>query len=71
MSTDHFIGAGEWAALLREARLEPLAVGFWRFVPAGDMPGWAAILMRALDPVGTALCVSSLRGGCYVKAVKA
>ena len=65
-----FVGASEWAALLHQARMEPLAIGFWRFVPAGDMPRWAAVAMRALDAVGSAVSVSSFRGGCYVKAVK-
>lgn len=70
LSTDRFLSAAEWRPLLRDARLEPLAIGHWRFVPAGDMPRWAALFMRLLDGFGAALGISSWRGGCYVKAVK-
>jgi 2-polyprenyl-6-hydroxyphenyl methylase/3-demethylubiquinone-9 3-methyltransferase len=70
LSTDHFLNGNEWQALLCEAGLRPLAIGYWRFVPAGDMPRWAALLMRLLDGLGAALRISSWRGGCYVKAVK-
>jgi ubiquinone/menaquinone biosynthesis C-methylase UbiE len=70
LSTDRFVGRGEWPALLREADLQPIDIGTWRFVPAGDMPAWAATPMRFVDGIGHALRISSLRGGCYVKAVK-
>jgi 2-polyprenyl-6-hydroxyphenyl methylase/3-demethylubiquinone-9 3-methyltransferase len=71
LSTDRFLSRADWQALLDEARLKPAAFGHWRFVPAGDMPQWASLLMRVLDRMGAALSVSSWRGGCYVKAVKA
>jgi 2-polyprenyl-6-hydroxyphenyl methylase/3-demethylubiquinone-9 3-methyltransferase len=70
LSTDRFLSAAEWRPLLHDAGLEPLAIGHWRFVPAGDMPRWAAIFMRVLDRLGAVLGISSWRGGCYVKAVK-
>jgi 2-polyprenyl-6-hydroxyphenyl methylase/3-demethylubiquinone-9 3-methyltransferase len=71
LSTDRFVRDGEWLSLLRAADLTPAAIGHWRFVPAGDMPPWARVLMSALDALGRALKMSCLRGGCYVKAVKA
>lgn len=70
LSTDRFVTAAEWRSLLPAARLEPYTIGYWRFVPAGDMPRWVAILMRVLDTLGSALGISSWRGGCYVKAIK-
>jgi 2-polyprenyl-6-hydroxyphenyl methylase/3-demethylubiquinone-9 3-methyltransferase len=70
LSTDRFLSGAEWRVLLDGARFHALTVGYWRFVPAGDMPRWAAVFMRALDGVGAALGISSWRGGCYVKAVK-
>ena len=70
LSTDRFVDRNEWRALLHAAGLHPLALGSWRFIPAGDMPGWAVILMSALDVIGAALRIASLRGGCYAKAVK-
>jgi ubiquinone/menaquinone biosynthesis C-methylase UbiE len=68
LSTDRFLSGSEWPALLHEAGLDPVAVGSWRFVPAGDMPKWGGMLMRALDGLGAALRMPALRGGCYVKA---
>jgi len=70
LSTDRFVSFAGWRALLGEAGLTPVKIGSWRFVPAGDMPGWASLTMQVLDRVGAALCVSGLRGGCYVRAVK-
>jgi ubiquinone/menaquinone biosynthesis C-methylase UbiE len=70
LSTDRFVSGSEWRALLREAGLRPLTIGYWRFVPAGDMPRWAAAMMSGLDRVGGALRISALRGGCYAKAIK-
>lgn len=70
LSTDRFIAPDEWPALLRVAGLRPVEIGFWRFVPAGDMPRPLARAMRALDRIGAVLRIGALRGGCYVKAVK-
>jgi 2-polyprenyl-6-hydroxyphenyl methylase/3-demethylubiquinone-9 3-methyltransferase len=70
LSSDRFVSGSEWRALLREAGLRPLTIGYWRFVPAGDMPRWAAVIMSGLDRLGGALGISALRGGCYAKAVK-
>lgn len=70
LSTDRFVAPARWPGLLADAGLEMSALGFWRFVPAGDMPRWAAATMRILDRAGSALRIDSLRGGCYVRAVK-
>ena len=70
LSTDRFVAPEQWPALLGAAGLEVSALGFWRFVPAGDMPRWAASTMRALDRIGSMLRIDALRGGCYVRAVK-
>ncbi|MCD6681226.1 MAG: methyltransferase domain-containing protein [Burkholderiaceae bacterium] len=70
LSTDRFVAPAQWRALLADAGLEVVVIGFWRFVPTGDMPRGAALAMLALDRVGALLRVESLRGGCYVKAVK-
>jgi ubiquinone/menaquinone biosynthesis C-methylase UbiE len=70
LSTDRFVSAGQWRTLLQQAGLRPREMGAWRFVPAGDMPRWAARTMCILDGVGGVLRMSSLRGGCYVKALR-
>jgi ubiquinone/menaquinone biosynthesis C-methylase UbiE len=70
LSTDRFVSCAEWRTLVLQADLRPADIGNWRFVPAGDMPRWAATAMRLVDGIGRAFRISSLRGGCYVKAVK-
>lgn len=70
LSTDRFVAPARWPLLLGEAGLDVSAIGFWRFVPAGDMPPWAASTMRALDRLGSMMRIDALRGGCYVRAVK-
>jgi hypothetical protein len=70
LSTDRFMRREEWRALLLDAGLQPADVGSWRFVPAGDMPAWAAATMRLLDRLGRLLNISALRGGIYVKGLK-
>jgi SAM-dependent methyltransferase len=71
LSTDRLLTRAEWLVLLDAAGLTLKTSGCWRFVPAGDMPRAAAILMRMLDPFGAALKLHVLRGGLYVKAVRA
>ncbi|MFB6247438.1 MAG: class I SAM-dependent methyltransferase [Salinibacter sp.] len=52
-----------WARrLLRENGLTP-DVGFWRFVPDGDLPAPLSAVCRALDALGRRLAVPSLQGG--------
>jgi ubiquinone/menaquinone biosynthesis C-methylase UbiE len=70
LSTDRFMRHEEWRALLLAANLQAIDVGSWRFVPAGDMPAWAAAMMRLLDRLGRLLRMPALRGGIYVKGVK-
>ncbi len=70
LSTDRFVAPARWPVLLGVAGLDVSAIGFWRFVPAGDMPQWAASTMRALDRLGSMMRIDALRGGCYVRAVK-
>jgi 2-polyprenyl-6-hydroxyphenyl methylase/3-demethylubiquinone-9 3-methyltransferase len=70
LSTDRFMGPAEWRARLIESDLHALVIGTWRFVPAGDMPAWAAAAMSLLDRIGRALRIATFRGGVYVKAVK-
>jgi 2-polyprenyl-6-hydroxyphenyl methylase/3-demethylubiquinone-9 3-methyltransferase len=70
LSTDRFMGRAEWRARLLGADLQLAALGAWRFVPAGDMPRWAAAAMQLLDRVGQLFRVPGFRGGTYVKAVK-
>lgn len=48
--------------LLRRSGLYP-QIGFWRFVPAGDLPRPISLLCRLLDSLGHLAAATSLRGG--------
>lgn len=69
LSSDRFFRAAELADLLRGAGLVPEVIGFWSFVPRGDMPGFLAGLFTFLDGVGRGCGLSRLRGGLYCRAV--
>lgn len=70
LSSDRFITGRELRVLLREAALETRELGYWRFVAAGDMPGWAAWTFAALDRAGSFFKPAFLRGGLYVCAIR-
>ncbi|HWO99608.1 MAG TPA: methyltransferase [Methylococcus sp.] len=69
LSTDRFFRTAELADLLRGAGLRPEVIGFWSFVPRGDMPMFLARLFTFLDGVGRGCGLSRLRGGLYCRAV--
>jgi 2-polyprenyl-6-hydroxyphenyl methylase/3-demethylubiquinone-9 3-methyltransferase len=71
LATDRFFRAVELADLLRGAGLRPEAIGFWSFVPRGDIPVFFARLFTFLDGVGRGWGLSRLRGGLYCRAVAA
>lgn len=48
--------------MMRTSGLQP-EVGFWRFVPSGDMPRALALTCRALDGVGRRMAPEVLRTG--------
>ena len=70
LSSDRFVNAAELRALLQESGLRATAVGYWRFVAKGDMPGWAALGLEWLDRVGVVCKPALLRGGLYCCADK-
>jgi 2-polyprenyl-6-hydroxyphenyl methylase/3-demethylubiquinone-9 3-methyltransferase len=63
LATDHFLTREELISILTEAGFTDIRIDSWTFVPRGDMPGWAAALLSALDAVGRLLHLSRLRGG--------
>lgn len=70
LSTDRFLTPRELLSELKAAGLNPAELGFWSFIPKGDMPGWTARLLILLDRLGKALRIPALRGGLYAKAFK-
>ncbi len=70
LATDHFLTRDELATLLREAGYTDIHIDSWTFIPRGDMPGWVAALLTALDACGRVLRVGRLRGGLRFAATR-
>jgi len=62
LTTDRRLTPRRARRLLRRAGLAP-DVGFWRFVPSGDLPAPVALACRGLDRVGRWVAPPLLRGG--------
>lgn len=62
LATDRRFRPHQVRQLLRESRLHP-DVGFWRFVPSGDLPRPLSLVCRGLDALGRRLASASLQGG--------
>lgn len=70
LSTDRFLSADALAAALRQAGLTPDRLGYWTFIPRGDMPRALAVLLGWLDGLGRWLNRPGWRGGLYCRALK-
>jgi 2-polyprenyl-6-hydroxyphenyl methylase/3-demethylubiquinone-9 3-methyltransferase len=62
IATDRRFDPAQAGRLLRASGLAP-DVGFWRFVPGGDLPFPLVAVCRGLDALGRRLAAASLRGG--------
>lgn len=62
LDTDRRLSPGRARQLLRDSELRP-EVGFWRFVPSGDLPRPLALLCGGLDRMGQHVAPSLLRTG--------
>jgi len=70
LSTDRFLGRAKLGDLLETAGFEIERMGFWTFIPRGDMPACLAWFLTLLDGVGRLLRIPSFRGGLCCRAVK-
>jgi SAM-dependent methyltransferase len=62
LSTDRRLRPAEGRQLLRQNGMTP-NVGFWNFVPNGDLPDPLPTLCRCLDRIGRQTSDASFRGG--------
>lgn len=62
LETDRRLRPNEATQMLEESGFQG-EVDFWRFVPAGDLPGPLALVFRALDRLGQRVGAQWLRGG--------
>ncbi|PKM34944.1 MAG: class I SAM-dependent methyltransferase [Gammaproteobacteria bacterium HGW-Gammaproteobacteria-10] len=69
LSSDRFMTRQELYALLNDAGLAPETIGYWTFIPKGDMPSPIYWLLSGLNIIGERLKIPALRGGIYLKAV--
>ncbi len=70
LSTDAFLSAEVMSRCLRQARFDNVEIGYWSFVPRGDIGRVAASALRCMDMVGRALRINSFRGGLLAVAEK-
>ncbi len=69
LSSDCFVTRQELCGLLSDAGLMPETIGYWTFIPKGDMPSPIYWLLSGLNIIGERLKIPALRGGIYLKAV--
>lgn len=62
LTTDRRLNPEQARRLLQNCGLEP-QVGFWRFVPSGDLPTSLAVFCETLETVGEWASSAALRGG--------
>lgn len=70
LSSDRFVNAGELTELIKASGLFVEKVGYWTFIPRGDMPKPHAWLLAAADLAGQIFRIPSLRGGLFCRASK-
>jgi len=70
LSSDEFVTLNRLERIVEIAGFERIKIGFWTFIPKGDLPqGWA-ILLKGLDLLGKLLLPRFLRSGLVVRAAK-
>jgi 2-polyprenyl-6-hydroxyphenyl methylase/3-demethylubiquinone-9 3-methyltransferase len=70
LSSDRMLTHTEFLALLAGAGFRHSRSVPWTFIPKGDMPAAAALLLTALDAIGRRARLDSLRGGLSLCAWK-
>jgi len=70
LSSDRMVTHNEFFALLDEAGFYRTRSAPWTFIPKGDMPAAAALLLTILDAIGRRARLNSFRGGLSVCAWK-
>lgn len=62
LSSDQRLRPDESRRLLRESGMTP-DLGFWTFIPSGDLPLPIPLLCRLLDPIGHRASAATFKGG--------
>jgi len=70
LSSDEFVTA-EWIKnILQKSEFAKFRIGFWTFIPRGDMPSFWATMMTGLDWLGKFFLPGYLRSGLAIQATK-
>ena len=70
LSTDLFLSAGELKAMLGDGKFCNINIGYWTFIPRGDMSDFWGFFLRILDILGQLLKIAKFRGGIIARADK-
>ena len=70
LSTDRLLKRDEIVRLLAEAGFSRIQVGYWTFIPKGDMPSILGFFLQGLDAIARSFRINSLRGGLWACAWK-
>jgi ubiquinone/menaquinone biosynthesis C-methylase UbiE len=70
LSTDTFLNGGDVEKLLRFAGFIDVSIGYWTFIPKGDMNPVFSTALRMFDRIGKFFKIAGLRGGLVVTAQK-
>lgn len=70
LSTDIFLTGSEIRRHLTEACLKEIEIGYWSFVPKGDVDAVLACLLMFMDILGKGFRINRLRGGLIIVAAK-
>ncbi|MCH8010419.1 MAG: class I SAM-dependent methyltransferase [Candidatus Marinimicrobia bacterium] len=63
LSTDYFLDSNEVKELLRSTGFQHSKIGYWTFIPKGDMHPLMGLSLQMFDWFGRLFKISSLRGG--------
>ncbi|MFK7848646.1 MAG: class I SAM-dependent methyltransferase [Rhodothermales bacterium] len=70
LATDHRLDQSQAQALLEQTGFKSTKIGYWTFVPQGDMPAMCAKLCKVIDLLGHIGAARYLRGGLVLSGVK-
>jgi ubiquinone/menaquinone biosynthesis C-methylase UbiE len=70
LSSDQMMSRDEFSALLDKAGFHRIRAAPWTFIPKGDVPAIAGLMLTVLDAIGRYARLDSLRGGLSVCAWK-
>lgn len=70
LSSDRCVTRQELYSLLQDAELVVEKIGYWTFIPKGDMPRPVYWFLAVLDQIGRLLKLQVFRGGIYVRATR-